>query len=185
MENKIVKAFGTEAATSPLKEMTITRRDITAKDIEIEILYCGVCHFDLHTARNDWGGTVYPSVPGHEIVGKITRVGKDVTKFNVGDIAGVGCLVDSCRTCNSCKDQDSFILFVGLCHDIKKNRIFQMGYSYDFTINHLATNTMGSHEISLSMEFMNKKLFAKNARIKKRNKRAVECTDFGDRSFIF
>ncbi len=104
MENKIVKAFGTEAATSPLKEMTITRRDITAKDIEIEILYCGVCHSDLHTARNDWGGTVYPSVPGHEIVGKITRVGKDVTKFNVGDIAGVGCLVDSCRTCNSCKE---------------------------------------------------------------------------------
>ncbi len=89
------------------------------------------------------------------------------------------------RTFTSFKDQDSFILFVGLCHDIKKNRIFRMGYSYDFTINHLATNTMGSHEISLSMEFMNKKLFAKNARIKKRNKRAVECTDFGDRSFIF
>ena len=103
MKNKIVKAFGTEAATSPLKEMNIERREVTANDIEIEILYCGVCHSDLHTARNDWGGTIYPAVPGHEIVGKITRVGSEVTKFKAGDLAGVGCLVDSCRTCDSCK----------------------------------------------------------------------------------
>lgn len=103
METKNVKAFGAAAADAPLKEMNIQRREVTAKDIEIEILYCGVCHSDLHTARNDWGGTVYPAVPGHEIVGKVTKVGSEVTKIKVGDFAGVGCLVDSCRTCDSCK----------------------------------------------------------------------------------
>lgn len=100
---KQIKAFGTQSAEKPLKQITIQRRELTAKDIEIEILFCGVCHSDIHTARNDWGGTIYPAVPGHEIVGKITSVGSDVTKFKVGDLAGVGCLVDSCRTCNSCK----------------------------------------------------------------------------------
>ncbi len=98
-----VKAFGTEAADKPLKQMTIERREVTAKDIEIDILYCGVCHSDLHTARNDWGGTVYSAVPGHEIVGKVTKVGSDVTKLKVGDYAAVGCMVDSCQTCDSCK----------------------------------------------------------------------------------
>lgn len=98
-----VKAFGTEAKDKDLELMQIERRDVTATDIEIEILYCGVCHSDLHTARNDWGGTKYPSVPGHEIIGRITRVGENVTKFKVGDLAGVGCLVDSCRECESCK----------------------------------------------------------------------------------
>jgi alcohol dehydrogenase (NADP+) len=103
METKVVKAFGTASAQVSLKEMKIERRAVTAHDIEIEILYCGVCHSDLHTARNDWGGTIYPVVPGHEIVGKITNVGNAVTQFKVGDLAGVGCLVDSCRTCDSCK----------------------------------------------------------------------------------
>jgi uncharacterized zinc-type alcohol dehydrogenase-like protein len=84
--------------------MNINRRAVTSKDIEIEILYCGVCHSDLHTARNDWGFTVYPAVPGHEIVGKVTKVGSEVTKLKVGDLAGVGCLVDSCHTCDSCKN---------------------------------------------------------------------------------
>lgn len=98
-----VKAFGAESKEADLKEMNIERREITANDVEIEILYCGVCHSDLHTARNDWGGTKYPSVPGHEIVGKITKVGSDITKFQVGDLAGVGCIVDSCGHCDSCK----------------------------------------------------------------------------------
>jgi uncharacterized zinc-type alcohol dehydrogenase-like protein len=98
-----VKAYGTVAADAPLKQMDIQRRDATAKDIEIEILYCGVCHSDLHTARNDWGFTTYPAVPGHEIVGKVTRVGNEVTKLKVGDFAAVGCLVDSCKTCDNCK----------------------------------------------------------------------------------
>jgi uncharacterized zinc-type alcohol dehydrogenase-like protein len=104
MNTTPVKAYGTEAADADLKEMNINRRAVTSKDIEIEILYCGVCHSDLHTARNDWGFTVYPSVPGHEIVGKVTKVGSEVTKLKVGDLAGVGCLVDSCHTCDSCKN---------------------------------------------------------------------------------
>lgn len=102
METNNVKAFGTQAADAPLKQMSIERRDVAAKDIEIEILYCGVCHSDLHTARNDWGFTTYPTVPGHEIVGKVTKVGSEVTKLKVGDFAAVGCLVDSCRNCQSC-----------------------------------------------------------------------------------
>lgn len=103
MKTTDVKAFGTAAADADLKELDINRREVTANDIEIEILYCGVCHSDLHTARNDWGGTMYPSVPGHEIVGRITKIGNEVTKFKVGDLAGVGCLVGSCKTCDSCK----------------------------------------------------------------------------------
>ena len=104
MKTTNVKAFGTKAADAPLKEMTIDRREVTAKDIEIEILYCGVCHSDLHYAKNDWGMTTYPVVPGHEIVGKITKVGDEVTHLKVGDLAAVGCLVDSCRTCSSCEN---------------------------------------------------------------------------------
>lgn len=99
----IVKAFGTESPESDLKQMTIDRRDPLPKDVELEILYCGVCHSDLHFARNDWGMSVYPVIPGHEIVGRVTRVGNEVTKVKVGDLAAIGCLVDSCRTCNSCK----------------------------------------------------------------------------------
>src|SRR5690606_3931699 len=98
-----VKAFGTKAPTEDLKQITIKRREVTAKDVEIDILFCGVCHSDLHTARNEWGGTIYPNVPGHEIVGRVTKVGNDVTKFKVGDLAAVGCMVDSCRECEHCK----------------------------------------------------------------------------------
>jgi uncharacterized zinc-type alcohol dehydrogenase-like protein len=98
-----IKAFGKASKDEDLKEMHIERREVLPTDIEIEIMYCGVCHSDLHTARNDWGGTKYPAVPGHEIIGKITKIGAEVTKFQVGDLAGVGCLVDSCRECESCK----------------------------------------------------------------------------------
>lgn len=101
--NTTVKAFGAESSDADLKELSIDRRAITAKDIEIEILYCGVCHSDLHTARNDWGGTKYPSVPGHEIVGRITKIGDEVTRFKIGDLAAVGCMVDSCGHCKSCE----------------------------------------------------------------------------------
>ena len=103
MSTNTVKAYGTSAADKPLQEMNIERRTATDTDIEIEILYCGVCHSDLHTARNDWGFTSYPAVPGHEIVGKVTKVGSKVTKLKVGDYAAVGCLVGSCQTCDNCK----------------------------------------------------------------------------------
>lgn len=103
MNIQIVKAFGTEAPTEDLKPLSIERREVTAKDVEIEILYCGVCHSDLHTARNEWRGTVYPNVPGHEIVGRITKTGHEVTRFRAGDLAAVGCMVDSCRECEQCR----------------------------------------------------------------------------------
>lgn len=98
------KAFGTHAATQPLERLTIQRRDVLAHDVEIEILFSGICHSDLHSARNEWGGTQYPIVPGHEIVGRVSRVGVHVTKFKVGQLAGVGCMVDSCRECEHCKN---------------------------------------------------------------------------------
>src|SRR5210317_454348 len=104
MNHKEIKAYGTVAADADLKELHINRRIATEKDIEIDILFCGVCHSDLHFARNDWGMTQYPVVPGHEIVGKVKSIGSKVSKHNVGDIVAVGCLVDSCRTCQSCKD---------------------------------------------------------------------------------
>jgi uncharacterized zinc-type alcohol dehydrogenase-like protein len=97
------KAFAASSATSPLAPATIRRRDPLPTDVEIDILYCGVCHSDLHMARNEWGGAVYPVVPGHEILGRVTRVGPKVTRFKVGDLAAVGCMVDSCRTCPNCK----------------------------------------------------------------------------------
>ncbi|MFZ4263318.1 NAD(P)-dependent alcohol dehydrogenase [Sphingobacterium sp. HJSM2_6] len=103
MSNQQVRAFATEAAQEELKASTIIRRAVTEKDIEIDILFCGVCHSDLHTARNEWHGTIYPNVPGHEIVGRITKVGSSVTKFKIGDLAAVGCMVDSCRTCEQCQ----------------------------------------------------------------------------------
>ncbi|MBK9730533.1 MAG: NAD(P)-dependent alcohol dehydrogenase [Chitinophagaceae bacterium] len=104
MEARNIKAFGTEAADALLQPLRINRRKPTAHDVEIDILFCGVCHSDLHTARNEWHGTIYPCVPGHEIVGRIVKVGEDVKKFKVGDAVAVGCLVDSCRECEYCKD---------------------------------------------------------------------------------
>jgi uncharacterized zinc-type alcohol dehydrogenase-like protein len=101
-----VKAYGAQSATSPLAPLDIERRKLGADDVQIEILFCGVCHSDLHTARNEWKNTLYPSVPGHEIVGRITAVGDRVTKFKVGDLAGVGCMVDSCGHCPSCQEGD-------------------------------------------------------------------------------
>ena len=103
MTTKSVKAYGTAAADADLKPLQIDRREVLNKDIEIAIMYCGVCHSDLHFARNDWGMTQYPVVPGHEIVGKVTSIGSGVSKYKVGDIVAVGCLVDSCRTCSNCK----------------------------------------------------------------------------------
>lgn len=104
IKSKEVKAFGTEAAKAPLNQLNISRREPTPHDVVIDILYCGVCHSDLHTAKNEWHSTIYPCVPGHEIVGKIISVGDHVTKFKVGDIAAVGCLVDSCGLCEHCKE---------------------------------------------------------------------------------
>jgi uncharacterized zinc-type alcohol dehydrogenase-like protein len=102
----MLQSFGYAAssATSPLAPLKFQRRDTGAQDVQIEIQYCGVCHSDLHTVRNEWGGAIYPCIPGHEIVGRVTAVGKDVKRFKVGDLAGVGCMVDSCQSCASCDE---------------------------------------------------------------------------------
>lgn len=99
-----VKAYGNQAAEAPLEQLNIDRRTPTPHDVEIDILYCGVCHSDLHTARSEWGPSLYPCVPGHEIVGKVLRTGAHVSKYKVGDLVGVGCMVDSCRECQYCKE---------------------------------------------------------------------------------
>jgi uncharacterized zinc-type alcohol dehydrogenase-like protein len=97
-----VAAFAAQSPTSTLAAHAIDRRDPGPRDVAIEILYCGVCHSDIHTARGEWPGVMYPCVPGHEIVGKVTRVGPQVKNFKVGDLAAVGCMVDACRSCPNC-----------------------------------------------------------------------------------
>ena len=97
-----VKAYGAHAANLHLQPLDIERRQAGPNDVQIEIAYCGVCHSDLHTVRSEWPGTLYPCVPGHEIVGHVSAVGANVTRHRVGDMVGVGCLVDSCQTCPSC-----------------------------------------------------------------------------------
>ena len=98
------KAYAAQSATTPLAPFSVERRAPGPKDVALEILFCGVCHSDLHTARGEWHGVQFPAVPGHEIVGKVTAVGSDVKKFKPGQIVGVGCMVDSCRSCAACKD---------------------------------------------------------------------------------
>jgi uncharacterized zinc-type alcohol dehydrogenase-like protein len=133
MNTFTVKAFGAESATTDLKEMNIERRETTSKDVEIEILYCGVCHSDLHTVHNDWGGAMYPAVPGHEIVGRITKIGEEVTKFKVGDLAAVGCMVDSCGHCESCK------------HDLEQYCLNGFTGTYNGKDVHLGGHTFGGY----------------------------------------
>ena len=137
---KQIKAFGTEAATAPLQQLNIHRRKPTPHDVEIEILYCGVCHSDLHTARNEWHGTIYPCVPGHEIVGKVVSVGNHVTKFKVGDLAAVGCMVDSCRECDYCKE--------GLEQYCEEGNTG----TYNSPDKHLGTRTYGGYSESIVVD---------------------------------
>jgi len=94
--------YAAQSAESPLAPLAFERRDLRPDDIAMEILYCGICHTDLHMARNDWGWTVYPVVPGHEIVGRVTEVGSEVTGYHIGDAVAVGCMVDSCQHCDQC-----------------------------------------------------------------------------------
>src|ERR1700704_178239 len=97
-------AFAAFAPGKPFAPFTVERREPGPREVLIEILYCGVCHSDIHQARDEWGGSIFPMVPGHEIVGRVSEVGGGVTKFKVGNLAGVGCFVDSCRTCVNCRE---------------------------------------------------------------------------------
>jgi uncharacterized zinc-type alcohol dehydrogenase-like protein len=137
---KEVKAFGTEAADAALEQLNIRRRTPTPHDVEIDILYCGVCHSDLHTARNEWHSTKYPCVPGHEIVGRVVSVGEEVTKFKVGDLAAVGCMVDSCRHCDYCKD--------GLEQYCEEGNTG----TYNSPDKHLGTRTYGGYSESIVVD---------------------------------
>ncbi|MGB3493343.1 MAG: NAD(P)-dependent alcohol dehydrogenase [Elainellaceae cyanobacterium] len=104
-----VNAYAAQNATTTLAPVDIQRRDLGKHDVQIDILYCGVCHSDLHTVRDEWGGTTYPCVPGHEIIGRVVNVGTQANKFREGDIVGVGCMVDACLTCDNCeKDLEQF-----------------------------------------------------------------------------
>jgi len=102
-----VNAYAAQSATENLMPFKIERRAVGLDDIEISIEYCGVCHSDIHMARNDWGSTVYPLVPGHEIIGRITRIGEHVKAFKPGALVGVGCMVNSCQTCSACVEKQT------------------------------------------------------------------------------
>jgi uncharacterized zinc-type alcohol dehydrogenase-like protein len=136
------KAYSAVSATSPLASTTIARRDPTEHDVQIDILYCGICHSDLHTVRNEWSAfmpTVYPCTPGHEIVGRVTKVGSAVSKFKPGDIAAVGCLVDSDGTCPECKAS---------LEQFCANAIF----TYNGTDKHLGGVTYGGYSDSIVVD---------------------------------
>lgn len=108
------KGYAAQNPTATLQPFNFSRREVGPHDVRIEIAYCGVCHSDLHQVRDEWGGSIYPMVPGHEIVGRISKVGSAVTKFKVDDLAGVGCFVDSCRVCDSCKAGNEQYCDVGM-----------------------------------------------------------------------
>ncbi|NBY19656.1 NAD(P)-dependent alcohol dehydrogenase [bacterium] len=120
-----VKGYAAQTATSALAPFSFERRELGPKDILIDIEYCGICHSDIHQARNEWGGSIFPMVPGHEIVGRVSQIGSEVSQFKMGDAAGVGCLVDSCRTCPSCKDDEEQYCeggMVGTYNSFEKDR---------------------------------------------------------------
>lgn len=135
-----VKAFAAFEAKSPLKPYTLNRRECNPNDVLIEIKYCGVCHSDLHQVKDEWGGTTYPIVPGHEIVGIISDIGKDVKKFKVGDRVGVGCMVDSCQSCPECKNSFEQFCVEGATftyNDVERGSTTKMtygGYSTHITV---------------------------------------------------
>ena len=140
MTQSNIKAYGTHAADAALEPLNIDRRIPRSKDVEIEILYCGVCHSDLHTARNEWQSSIYPVIPGHEIIGKVTKVGDSVSKFKEGDIAAVGCMVDSCRTCQQClNDLEQF------CEN-------GATFTYNSTDEHMPTQTFGGYSESIVVD---------------------------------
>ena len=108
------KAYAAYSDSEALKPFDFDRRETGSKDVKIDILYCGVCHSDIHMAHNDWGMSTYPVVPGHEIIGRVIEVGAEVSKFKAGNLVGVGCMVDSCRTCPACEGHDEQHCYEGM-----------------------------------------------------------------------
>ncbi|MGI9138728.1 MAG: NAD(P)-dependent alcohol dehydrogenase [Sediminibacterium sp.] len=135
-----VNSYAAMDSNTPLVPYKFERRAVGPDDVEINILFCGVCHSDLHQAKNEWGGSNYPMVPGHEIVGKVTAIGNKVTKFNIGDIAGVGVMVDSCKTCKTCSNNlEQYCVegFVGTYNNKERNsnNITMGGYSTKIVVD--------------------------------------------------
>ena len=140
LATKTARSWAAQSATSTLAPFTIERREPLPGDVAIDILYCGVCHSDLHQVRNEWHNSVYPVVPGHEIVGRVVKVGSAVTKFKVGDLAAVGCLVDSCRTCSSCRQGlEQYCLNVPV-------------FTYNGADKHLGGQTFGGYSESIVVD---------------------------------
>ncbi|QFS46346.1 NAD(P)-dependent alcohol dehydrogenase [Nostoc sphaeroides] len=138
----MIKSLGyaAQSASTPLGLFTFERRELGPHDVQIEILYCGVCHSDLHTVANEWKGTVYPVVPGHEIVGHVVKIGEQVSKFKVGETAGVGCMVDSCRTCPNCRESfeqycDNEIIFTYNSPEKQTGKTTYGGYSNQIVVD--------------------------------------------------
>jgi uncharacterized zinc-type alcohol dehydrogenase-like protein len=134
------KAYAAQTATSPLAPFSFDRRDPLPTDVQIDIVFCGVCHSDLHTARGEWGGTTFPCVPGHEIVGRVVKVGGDVKKFREGELVAVGCMVDSCRTCGNCRENleqfcDNGATFTYNSKDKHTSGITYGGYSKSIVVD--------------------------------------------------
>jgi uncharacterized zinc-type alcohol dehydrogenase-like protein len=140
MNTNKIQSYAVQTASSPLAPLGIARREAGPLDVELEILFCGVCHSDLHQGRNEWHNTVYPCVPGHEIVGRVTRVGAGVTKFKPGDLSAVGCMVDSCRTCPSCRSgHEQYCLSFPT-------------FTYNGADKHLGGHTFGGYSTSIVVD---------------------------------
>ena len=133
------KAYAATSARSPLEPFSFARRDILPNDVKVDILFCGVCHSDIHTARGEWGGTTYPCVPGHEILGRVVAVGRDVKKFKEGDLAAVGCMVDACRDCRSCHEN-----LEQFCEDVV--------FTYNSPDEHTGGVTYGGYSTSIVVD---------------------------------
>jgi len=144
MSMSTVKAYGAQASDANLEALDIKRRDITADDVKIDIAYCGVCHSDIHQVRNDWKNSKYPVVPGHEIIGRVTEVGGNVKNFKEGDLVGVGCMVDSCQECDSCKE------------DLEQFCEKGATLTYNSKDKHLGSHTFGgySEQVVVDKEFV-------------------------------
>jgi len=139
-----VNSYAAMSSNTPLEVYNFERRAVGPDDVQIDILFCGVCHSDLHQVKNEWGGSQYPMVPGHEIVGKVLSVGANVTKFKVGDLAGVGVMVDSCKTCKTCaKDLEQYCEegFVGTYNNKERNsdNITMGGYATQIVVDEYYT----------------------------------------------
>ena len=136
----MTKSYAAQTNTEPLAPFEFNHRSLRSHDVLIEILYCGVCHTDVHIVKNEWKQTIYPVVPGHEIIGKIKSIGTDVTRFKVGDFVGVGCMVDSCRTCSSCTEHleqycENGSTLTYNSYDKKDGQVTYGGYSEDIVVN--------------------------------------------------